>query len=572
MPNRRLNVFLCHAKEDKPTVRELYRQLSAEGWLDVWLDEENLFPGQEWDMEIEKAVEQADVVLVCLSTHSVDKEGYVQKELRFVLNIADEKPEGTIFVVPLRLDDCQVPRRIRAWQYVDYFPKSHRKLAYQRLLESLKLRAGKLGISMEKPAPHVGQIANFSPAAGVGLSMPVEDEIAKAERERKAREERDRLAAQKAENERIVREKAEAERAAKAEHDRLARQKTEERRKATAEAFRRINLKRIFAVGVIALALVVLFFVGNFIVENLPSVPTPTKTSEVSETSEVSTAFPTFTATPSKTITPTLRLPTETSTITFTSTPEFSVGSTLVSPKDGMTMLYIPAGEFSMGSESGNDDEKPVHTVYLDSYWMDQTEVTNAKYAKCVEAGKCDPPSSSNSYTRDSYYGNSEFNDYPVIYVSWNDAKAYCEWRGDGTRLPTEAEWEKAASWDDDKKEKRVHPWGDSIDCTFANYQGNNEACVGDTTKVGSYSSGASFYGLLDMAGNIWEWVADWYSETFYASSPASNPLGPASGQYRVLRGGTWGYYVGDVRSASRSGDYPTDVDDYVGFRCARSP
>ena len=146
--DRKLRVFLCHAKEDKPTVRELYRQLTAEGWMDVWLDEVKLLPGQEWDIEIEKAVEQADVVVVCLSTHSVDKEGYVQKELRFVLNIADEKPEGRIFVIPLRLDDCQVPRRIRAWQYVDYFPKHNQKWAYQRLLESLKLRAIKFGISI----------------------------------------------------------------------------------------------------------------------------------------------------------------------------------------------------------------------------------------------------------------------------------------------------------------------------------------------------------------------------------------------------------------------------------------
>jgi len=148
---RSLKVFLCHASADKPTVRELYRQLTAEGWIDVWLDEMKLLPGQEWDMEIESAVEEADIVLVCLSTRSVDKEGYVQKELRFVLNIADEKPEGSIFVIPLRLDDCTVPRRLRQWQRVDYFPKNQRKSAYQRLLESMKARTRKLGFSIDKP-------------------------------------------------------------------------------------------------------------------------------------------------------------------------------------------------------------------------------------------------------------------------------------------------------------------------------------------------------------------------------------------------------------------------------------
>ncbi|MEW5938168.1 MAG: toll/interleukin-1 receptor domain-containing protein, partial [Chloroflexota bacterium] len=143
---RPLRVFLCHAKADKPTARELYRKLSAEGWIDVWLDEEKLFPGQEWDIEIEKAVEQTDVVVVCLSTGSADKEGYIQKELRFVLSIAEEKPEGTIFVTPLRLDDCDIPRRLRKWQCADYFPEEERGRAYERLLVSLRMRADTLDI------------------------------------------------------------------------------------------------------------------------------------------------------------------------------------------------------------------------------------------------------------------------------------------------------------------------------------------------------------------------------------------------------------------------------------------
>ena len=137
---RNLRVFLCHASQDKPIVRELYQRLLAEGWIDPWLDEEKLLPGQDWDMEIEKAVEAADAVIVCLSNRSVSKEGYIQRELKFVLDIALEKPEGTIFVVPLRLDDCELPRRLRSWQFVDYFPAERRKPSYQRLIQSLKLR------------------------------------------------------------------------------------------------------------------------------------------------------------------------------------------------------------------------------------------------------------------------------------------------------------------------------------------------------------------------------------------------------------------------------------------------
>lgn len=142
MTDRKLRVFLCHASQDKPVVRELYQRLNAEGWIDPWLDEEKLLPGQDWDLEIEKAVEAADVVLVCVSSRSVTKEGYIQREIKFALDIALEKPEGTIFIIPLRLDDCDVPRRLRSWQYVDYFPSEKLKASYQRLLQSLQVRFG----------------------------------------------------------------------------------------------------------------------------------------------------------------------------------------------------------------------------------------------------------------------------------------------------------------------------------------------------------------------------------------------------------------------------------------------
>ena len=236
--------------------------------------------------------------------------------------------------------------------------------------------------------------------------------------------------------------------------------------------------------------------------------------------------------------------------------------TTTATGKDGMTLLYVPAGKFTMGSET-YDDEKPIHDLTLDAFWIDKTEVTNGMYAKCVAAGVCNPPSSTKSYSRDSYYGNSEFDNFPMIYVDSNMAKTYCEWAD--RRLPTEAEWEKAARGTNG----RTYPWGNNApNNTLLNY--NNE--VGDTTEVGKYPEGASPYGALDMAGNVWEWVADWYSETYYASSPTSNPLGPDSGQYRVLRGGSWHNYDGYVRSAVRNGYDPTVTNDFIGFRCSRSP
>ena len=149
---RKLRVFLCHAKEDKPVVRELYQRLKSEGWIDVWLDEEKLFPGQDWNYEIEKAVDEADIILACLTKGSVSKEGYVQRELRIVLDLADYKHEGSLFIIPVRLEECEPPRRLRAWQYADYFPREERARAYDRLLTSLKMRARKLDIPTVNPA------------------------------------------------------------------------------------------------------------------------------------------------------------------------------------------------------------------------------------------------------------------------------------------------------------------------------------------------------------------------------------------------------------------------------------
>jgi len=250
-----------------------------------------------------------------------------------------------------------------------------------------------------------------------------------------------------------------------------------------------------------------------------------------------------------------------------TSTPsaDLGIGSTMTG-EDGMTLLYVPAGEFTMGSEDGNDNEKPVHTVYLDAFWIDQTEVTNAMYAKCEDAGVCDPPSSLKTYTRASYYGNSKYDNYPVSYVSWDDANAYCSWVG--RRLPTEAQWEKAASWDNVNQIKNVYPWGDEIHCSLANYQGKYSGCFGDTTAVGSYPDGVSPYGALDMAGNVWEWAEDWYDESYYENSPSVNPIGPSSGLYRVLRGGAWENHEDLIRSATRYRSDPLFTGD-IGFRCA---
>ena len=263
-------------------------------------------------------------------------------------------------------------------------------------------------------------------------------------------------------------------------------------------------------------------------------------------------------------------IPTATPTLTPTATPKpdissLTIGASLTDP-GGMEMMLVPAGEFMMGSAEGvgDEDEHPQHTVYLDAFWMDKTEVTVAMYKKCLDAGGCE----NQSYQYSSgvsldYVGTGDEEYYPATYVSHDEAAQYCAWVGE--RLPSEAEWEKAAIGNN----QTLYPWGDNEpDNSLANFNSN----IGSAIRVGSYPAGASPYGILDLAGNVWEWTADKYQANYYQNSETNNPQGPTSENIveYVLRGGSYKSKFVALRAQERSMD-DEGVREDVGFRCVIS-
>lgn len=230
--------------------------------------------------------------------------------------------------------------------------------------------------------------------------------------------------------------------------------------------------------------------------------------------------------------------------------------------KDGAPMMLVPAGEFIMGSDRGDEDEAPVHRVYLNTFYIDKFEVTNARFAKYVEAIQSEPPWGFSDKETPVVHA-----DRPVRWVSWMDAMGYCLWVG--KRLPTEAEWEKAARGTDE----RLYPWGNDLPTPVHAVYGLKEGGAETVSVIGDHHMGQSPYGVQDLAGNLYEWVMDWYEEDFYSNflnNPAINPRGPSEGTAKVQRGGSYINTPYRLRSSFRTKGNPTEQDPNVGFRCAQ--
>ena len=584
----------------------------------IFMDVDTLLPGVDFVQALEEAVESCDVFLAVIGLHwenIKDKQGQrrIDNPKDFVrIEVAHALKRG-IPVIPILVDGAQMPSPENLPDDLKRLSRRHAFIISDRLRSDMQHLISVLEKTFEhQEEERVKQ--EKKEANRQELEKAEADRKAKEEVEQKAKvqaaadkkdnEEKERIARQKAEadrqarekadavqksleqaelkakeEERVVRQTAEAEHQAgeKVEEDHQAQEKAESvpgvaRQPATADVQqenidtlqspftrKRASLLRkvpawMWVGSVLALVLMVFGAAGGFKLTPADE-PTPTEVVLVLEvlTKTQTLELATSTPIPSATVTPTV---TFTVIPTDTPTPAFPAGTEATNRKDSAVMIYVPPGDFKMGTY-GSAYKEALHTVYLDGYWMYKTEVTNAMYRLCVESGGCTEPVDNGLYEMAPLFG---WGDRPVESVSWEDATTYCQWAEN--RLPTEAEWEKAARGTDG----RTYPWGEGIDPSLALYDNYIE---GNTTLVGSYPEGASPYGLLDMAGNVWEWVADWYGSNYYQNSPAENPPGPEGGVNHVLRGGGLNSSREEVRSAYRQEGLSYVIG--LGFRCASS-
>ena len=308
-----------------------------------------------------------------------------------------------------------------------------------------------------------------------------------------------------------------------------------------------------------ALAVLLSLFILQACTPNEAPIPTETAEIVTPTASLVPSATPSPTATPTATPEP-------------TPTKAYKAGELETRKQDGMEMVYVPAGSFEMGSDSEFADEMPLRQISMDAFFIDKYEVSNGQYQECLTAGACTEPGNLTTPSQESYFANPDFADYPVVYVDWAQAQAYCQWIGGD--LPSEAQWEKAARGTDG----RQFPWGNEGPDTqftfgaedFPNDYANFDDYQGDLTPVGNYPNGASPFGALDMAGNVWEWTRDWYGA--YDAGQTVNPEGPESGTDKVVRGGAFDFGAWSIRSTYRGKQSPNYQNYQQGFRCIVLP
>jgi formylglycine-generating enzyme required for sulfatase activity len=550
-------IFLAHAREDKGQVRELYADLKARG-LDPWLDEIDMMPGQIWKQEIPKAIRQAGVLLACLSSRSVGKVGYVQNEFRLALSNFGERPAGSIFLIPVRLDDCDVPDlqipdrglSLRDIQWVDLWQEG----GFDRLGRAI-------GYAL-------AEVTNPRPASE------------KAEKAIPVAEPRDDggMAPENAQKQVFIAEPPRREAAAGS-----AREGAPKRKAWVLWRHPTVMAAVIGAVGAVAAGLTTSPLLDRILSNNLMKpeeravpgqVVNPTKSEEKAVPGRPPRLLPPplaerrppglpFQEPPRKVVNP---METEEKAAAGQVAPSGTlpeIGKQFRDCDACPQMVAVPAGFFTMGSpqseEGWSSDEGPQHDVTLPKFALSQNEVTFDEWDACVKSGGC------NRYEpSDQGWGRGR---RPVINVSWDDAKAYVAWLSKETsqpyRLLSEAEWEYAAR----AKKTTRYWWGNDLPTPEqANFGWN----VGKTSEVGAYP--ANPLGLYDMNGNVWEWVEDCWHDS-YKGAPPKDGSAWTSGDCsrRVLRGGSWGLTPEYLRSAFRLGFFREVRSGGIGFRVART-
>lgn len=493
-------VFISHSSKDKPYADAVCASLESRG-IRCWIAPRDVLPGKSWSEAIVEAVEECGVFLLILTSNS--------NSSKQTINEVDIAVNHNKTIIPFRMED------FKPTGSMEYF------LGNLHWLDALTSRL----------EDHIQKLGDY-------VLKILEANKLQDQKSRESTAERETTATI-LQPERVIENKE------------------------PAGKKRGMNILKISgAIG----TLVVIGVVAAVLLSNQkkPAVQAAILTPTAEKTTADAALQPSPTASPEPTVQATLQETTLPVVVEPSPTPTeaLGIGSMLTSGKDGMTLLYIPAGSFTMGSDFGQSDETPVHQVVLSAFWIDKTEVTNAMYNQCVRDQVCQKPLIVASTSRVNYYSSSAFADYPVIGVTYNEAKSYCEWAE--RRLPTEAEWEKAARG----VEGNNYPWGNSNpSCSVTNFQG----CVGDTEKVGSYTAGGSTFGVLDLAGNVFEWVSDLYQQTYYETSPLVNPTGPTEGAFQVARGGAWNSNDNVIRASNRTMMGADSRSNNLGFRCALS-
>ena len=509
-PPPALNVFLHPINGEFNAVNDLRSRLANDGINVILPDNKQASPSnagdgpdrnQLRDSEIRAAIQESHVVLFCLSKESTQAEERL-KEISHVLDMAIEKPQGKFFVVPVRFEGCDTPDSLKRWQAVDLFEES----GYERLMQALKLHADQVGAVLEPQEE---------------WRVPFRWEQKKSA---------------------------------------ISQQETKTSK---------VSFLTISAAVIVIAVLMLLVLPGVFKSASETAIPVDVMV-ENSTQSALDRAI-------NRSLTQTAVSRSLSEPRTQTAVAEYALKNptpgtvpfativalpTEIIDSGNVKMIFVPGDAFIIGNNDTNSDARPAHKIYLDSYYIDKFEVTNALYRICVDIGECEPPGVTGSQTRSLYYGSIEFDGYPVINVDWRMAKQYCEWRG--ARLPTEAEWEKAARGIDG----RIYPWGGDADCTSANYTDAGGVCIGDTSAIGSYGNGQSLYGAFDMAGNVSEWVSSLYWS--YPYNPADGREDPDANGLRVVRGGNWASSLEEITTYYRFGADPSGHYMDTGFRCAR--